>query len=76
MITSVQICYGAKVNLHNGRKLEEEIILVLKFLLSKKALIVSNFCLIGKIPHVFPILRNIESAQKTFIGIQVRVNLE
>ena len=58
------------------KSLEKEIILVSKFLLNKKAVIVSNFCLIGKIPHDFPILRSIESAQKTFIGIQVRVSVE
>ena len=56
--------------------LEEEIILVSKFLLNKKAAIVLNFCLIGKIPHDFPILRSIEWARKTFIGIQVSVSVE
>ena len=56
--------------------LEEEIILILKFLLNKKAAIVSNFCLIGKISHDFLILRSIESAQKTFIGIQVKISVE
>ena len=42
----------------------------------KKAAIVSNFCLIGKIPHDFLILRSIESAWKTFIGIKVKVSIE
>ena len=56
--------------------LEEEIILVSNFLLNKNAVIVSNFYLIGKIPHDFPILRSIESAWKTFIGIQVKVSVE
>ena len=56
--------------------LEEEIILVSKYLLNKKAVIVPNFCLIGKIPHDFPILKSIESAWKTFIGIQVKISVE
>ena len=56
--------------------LEEEIILVSKNLLNNKAAIVSNFCLIGKISHDFLILRSIESAWKTFIGIQVKVIVE
>ena len=56
--------------------LEEEIILVSKILLNKKAAIVSNFFLIGKIPDDFLILRSIELARKTFIGIQVRVSVE
>ena len=56
--------------------LEEEIILVSNFLLNKKAVIVSNFCLIGKIPHDFSILTSIELARKTFIGIQVRFSVE
>ena len=42
----------------------------------QKTAIALNFCLIGKIPHNFPILRSIESAQKTFIVIQVRVSVE
>ena len=42
----------------------------------KKAVIVSNFCLIGKIPHDFPILRSIESAWKTFMDIQVKISVQ
>ena len=45
-------------------------------MLSTKAAIVLNFCLNGKIPYDFPILRTIESARKTFVGIQVRVSVE
>ena len=47
-----------------------------QFSLSTKAAIVLNFCLIGKIPHDFSILTNIELARKTFIGIQVRLSIE
>jgi hypothetical protein len=41
-----------------------------KFGLSKKTAIVSNFCLIGKIPHNFLVSKIIESACKTFMPIQ------
>ena len=40
------------------------------FGLSKKAAVVSNFCLIGKIHHNFLVLRMIELACKTFMSIQ------
>ena len=41
-----------------------------KFELSKKAVMVSNFCLIGKIPYNFLVPKVIESACKTFMPIQ------
>ena len=40
------------------------------FGLSKKAAVISNFCLIGKIHHNFLVLRMIELACKTFMHIQ------
>ena len=40
------------------------------FGLSKKAAVISNFCLIGKINHNFLVLRMIELAWKTFMPIQ------
>ena len=40
------------------------------FGLSKKAAVVSNFCLIGKIPHNFLVPRMIELGCKTFVPIQ------
>ena len=46
------------------------------FLCIKNSGIVSDFCLIGMIPHDFLILKSIESAWKTFIGIQVKVSIE
>ena len=54
----------------------KETYLVLIISLSTKATIVLNFCLIGKIPNDFPILKCIELARKTFKGIQVRVSTE
>ena len=41
-----------------------------KFGFSKKAAVVSNFCLIGKIHHNFLVPRMIELVCKTFIPIQ------
>ena len=41
-----------------------------KFGLSKKAAVVSNFCLIGKINHNFLLPRMIVSARQTFMPIQ------
>ena len=41
-----------------------------QFELSKKAAVVSNFCLIGKIRHNFLVPKMIESACKTFMPIQ------
>ena len=41
-----------------------------QFELSKKAAVVSNFWLIGKIPHNFLVPKMIESACKTFMPIQ------
>ena len=40
------------------------------FALSKKAVVVSNFCLIGKIHHNFLVLRMIELACKNYMPIQ------
>ena len=77
MNTIVQFCYGAKLNLHNGSKFgRKKLIWFQNFYYIKKAAIVSNFCLIGKIPHDFLILTSIELARKTFIGIQVKVSIE
>ena len=77
MNTIVQICYGAKLDLHSGSKFwRKKLIWCQNFYYIKKAAIVSNFCLIGKILHDFPILRRIESPWKTLIGIQVKVNIE
>ena len=39
--------------------------------LYKKAAVISNFCLIGKIHHNFLVLRMIELACKTFMPIQI-----
>jgi hypothetical protein len=36
----------------------------------KKAAVVLNFCLIGKIRHIFLVPRMIESARQTFMPIQ------
>ena len=44
-----------------------------KFGLSKKAAVVSNFCLIGKIHRNFLVPRMIELACKTFMPIQTLV---
>ena len=41
-----------------------------KLELSKKAAVVSNFCLIGKIPHNFLVPKMIEWTCKTFMPIQ------
>ena len=41
-----------------------------QFELSKKAAVVSNFCLIGKILHNFLVPKMIDSACKTFMPIQ------
>ena len=77
MNTIVQICYGAKLNLHNGSKFwRKKLIWFQNFYYIKKAAIVSNFCLIGKILHDFSIPTSIELARKTFIGIQVKVSIE
>ena len=77
MNTIVQFCYGAKLNLHNGSKFwRKKLIWFQNFYYIKKAAIVSNFCLIGKIPHDFLILTSIELAPKTFIGIQVKISVE
>ena len=49
------------------------------FGLSKKAAVVSNFCLIGKIHHNFLVPKMIELGRKTFMPIQTldlhRVNM-
>ena len=77
MNTIVQFCYGAKLNLHNGSKFwRKKLIWFQNFYYIKKAAIVSNFCLIGKILHDFSIPTSIELARKTFIGIQVKVSIE
>ena len=77
MNSIVQFCYGAKLYLHNGRKFwRKKLIRFQNFYYIKKAAIVSNFCLIGKIPHDFLALTSIELARKTFIGIQVKVSIE
>ena len=77
MNTIVQFCYGAKLNLHNGSKFgRKKLIWFQNFYYIKKAAIVSNFCLIGKIPHDFLTLTSIELACKTFIGIQVKISIE
>ena len=77
MNTIVQFCYGAKLNLHNGSKFgRKKLIWFQNFYYIKKAAIVSNFCLIGKIPHDFLTLTSIELARKTFIGIQVKISIE
>ena len=65
MRTIVQIAATKKEICTMVATLEDEIILVSKFLLNKKTVIVSNFCLIGKIPHDFLTLKSIESAWKT-----------
>ena len=44
--------------------------LIEKFWLSKKAVVVSNFCLFGKIYHNFLVHRMIELACKNFMPIQ------
>ena len=41
-----------------------------QFELSKKAAVVSNFCLIGKIHHNFLVPKMIELGRKTFMPIQ------
>ena len=75
--TIVQIYYGAKLNLHNGSKFwRKKLIWFQNFYYIKKAAILSNFCLIGKIPHDFLTLTSIELACKTFIGIQVRFSVD
>ena len=77
MNTIVQFCYGAKLNLHNGSKFwRKKLIWFQNFYYIKKAAIVSNFCLIGKISHDFLTLTSIELARKTFIGIQVKISIE
>ena len=77
MNTIVQFCYGANRNLHNGSKFwRKKLIWFQNFYYIKKAAIVSNFCLIGKIPHDFLVLTSIELARKTFIGIQVKISIE
>ena len=52
------------------KKLSTNFCLVLNIFAIKKAAVVSNFCLIGKIHHNFLVLRTIELACKTFMPIQ------
>jgi hypothetical protein len=56
--------------LYNGQKLSPIFFLVLNIFTIKKAAVVSNFCLIGKISHNFLVPRMIELVCKTFMPIQ------
>ena len=53
-----------------GKTLSPNFCLILNIFTIKKAAVVSNFCLIGKIHHNFLVPRMIELGCKTFMLIQ------
>ena len=64
---------------HNGQKLAPNFCLVLNIFTIKKAAVISNFCLIGKICHDFLVPTMIKLGCKTFMPFQTsdlhRVNM-
>ena len=65
-LTVFSTYFHTENTVRNSSKIDQ----IEKFRLSKKAAVVSDFCLIGKIPHNFLVPRMIELACKFFMPIQ------